>query len=251
MKNKDTNNSSSKTVSSVEAIMRKEMRLYFATPVAYVFIAVFVAVSAILFTIFNLLYSNSSISIIFSTLPYLFVIMIPILTMRLMAEERALKTDQLLLTAPISVASIVCGKLIAAMAVFGISIVIMIMYPVILSFYSTVQWGIVLTNYVGFFLMGASFIAIGIFISSLTENQLISAIVTIAVLLVTFLVSYGIEPTGVALVDAILNSISVPKHFDNFFIGIIDLASCVYYLSVTAIFTLLTIYRTEKRRISR
>lgn len=249
MKNKA--NSSPKTVSSVEAIVRKEMRLYFATPVAYVFIAVFVAVSAILFTIFNLLYSNSSISVIFSMLPYLFVIMIPILTMRLMAEERALKTDQLLLTAPISVASIVCGKFVAAVAVFGISIVIMIMYPVILSFYSTVQWGIVLTNFIGFFLMGASFIAIGIFVSSLTENQLISAIVTIAALLVTFLVSYGIEPTGIFLVDAILSSISVPKHFDNFFIGIIDLSSVVYYISVTAIFTLLTIYRTEKRRISR
>jgi len=235
----------------MKAIIKKELRLYFSTPVAYVFTAVFLCVSAILFTIFNLKMTNSSISVIFSFLPYLFVIMIPILTMRLMAEERALKTDQLLLTAPISVASIVCGKLVAAALVFCISIALMIIYPIILSIYSSVQWGIVLTNYIGFFLMGTSFIAIGIFVSSLTENQLISAIVTIAVLFVSFLASYTIDPIGVSLVDAILGAVSVPKHFDNFFIGVLDISSVVYYLSVTAIFTLLTIYRTEKRRISK
>ena len=235
----------------MKAIIKKELRLYFSTPVAYVFTAVFLCVSAILFTIFNLKMTNSSISVIFSFLPYLFVIMIPILTMRLMAEERALKTDQLLLTAPISVASIVCGKLVAAALVFCISIALMIIYPIILSIYSSVQWGLVLTNYIGFFLMGTSFIAIGIFVSSLTENQLISAIVTIAVLFVSFLASYTIDPIGVSLVDAILGAVSVPKHFDNFFIGVLDISSVVYYLSVTAIFTLLTIYRTEKRRISK
>lgn len=235
----------------MKAIIKKELRLYFSTPVAYVFISVFVCVSAILFSIFNLMNSNSSVALIFSFLPYLFVIMIPILTMRLMAEERALKTDQLLLTAPISITSIICGKLLAALAVFGISIVIMVMYPVILSFYSTVQWGTVVANYIGFFLMGSAFIAVGIFVSSLTENQLISAIVSIAVLFATFLVSYMIDPTGIKLVDAVLSAVSVPKHFDNFFIGIVDVSEVIYYLSVTAIFVLLTIYRTEKRRISK
>ena len=235
----------------MKAIIKKELRLYFSTPVAYVFTAVFLCVSAILFTIFNLKMTNSSISVIFSFLPYLFVIMIPILTMRLMAEERALKTDQLLLTAPISVASIVCGKLIAASLVFCISIALMIIYPIILSIYASVQWGIVLTNYIGFFLMGTSFIALGIFVSSLTENQLISAIVTIAVLFVSFLVAYTVEPLGISVIDALISAVSVPKHFDNFFIGVLDVSSVIYYLSVTAIFTLLTIYRTEKRRISK
>jgi len=235
----------------MKAIIKKELRLYFATPIASVFIAVFVCVSALLFTIFNLMQANSSISIIFSFMPYLFVIMIPILTMRLMAEERALKTDQLLLTAPISVTSVICGKLFAALAVFGISIAIMVIYPIILSFYSKVQWGIVLSNYIGFFLMGASFISIGIFISSFTENQLVSAVITIAVLFLTFLLSYSIDPTGISIVDALIKAASIPKYFDNFFIGIIDIVSVIYYLSVTVIFALLTIYRTEKRRISR
>lgn len=235
----------------MKAIIKKELRLYFATPIAYVFIGIFVCVSALLFSVFNLMYANSSISVIFSSLPYIFVIMIPILTMRLMSEERSLKTDQLLLTAPISVSAIILGKLIAALAVFGISMAFMLMYPVILSIYSTVEWGIVVTNYLGFFLMGAAFIAIGIFISSLTENQFVSAIITIAVLFLTFIVSYTIDPTGIAVVDIILDAVSIPKHFDTFFIGIIDLAEVIYYLSVVAVFVILTISRTEKRRITR
>ncbi len=235
----------------MKAIIKKELRLYFATPIAYVFIGILVCVSALLFSVFNLIYANSSISVIFSSLPYVFVIMIPILTMRLMSEERALKTDQLLLTAPISVTAIICGKLLAALAVFGMAMVLMLMYPIILSIYSQVEWGIVVTNYLGFFLMGAAFTAIGIFVSSLTENQFVSAIITIGVLFVTFIVSYMIEPTGIAPVDLILDAISIPKHFDTFFIGIADIAEIVYYLSVTAVFVILTISRTEKRRISR
>ncbi len=235
----------------MKAIIKKELRLYFATPIAYVFIGIFVCVSALLFSVFNLMYANSSISVIFSKLPYVFVIMIPILTMRLMSEERALKTDQLLLTAPISVTSIICGKFLAALAVFGIAMAIMLMYPVILSFYSEVEWGIVVTNYLGFFLMGAAFISIGIFVSSLTENQLISAIVAIAVLFAAFIVAYMIDPTGIKLIDIILDAVSVPKHFDTFFIGIIDIAEIIYYLSIVAVFVVLTISRTEKRRISR
>ncbi len=235
----------------MKAIIKKELRLYFATPIAYVFIGIFVCVSALLFSVFNLMYANSSISVIFSSLPYIFVIMIPILTMRLMSEERALKTDQLLLTAPISVWAIILGKLFAALIIFSISMAFMLMYPVILSIYSQVEWGIVVTNYLGFFLMGAAFTSIGIFVSSLTENQFVSAIITIAVLFLTFIVSYMIEPTGTAVVDIILNIISIPKHFDTFFIGIIDIAEAVYYISVTAVFVILTISRTEKRRITR
>jgi len=236
----------------MKAITKKELRLYFATPIGYVFIAVFVCVSALLFTIYNLYMGNASVSVIFSYLPFLFVIMIPILTMRLMAEERALKTDQLLLTAPVSVTSIICGKFFAALSVFGVSIILMLVYPVIISIYATkVAWGIVISNYVGFFLMGASFISIGIFISSLTENQLVSAIVSILALFLSFILSYGIDPTGIKVVDVIINALSVPKHFDKFFIGLINIAEVVYYISVAVIFILLTVMRTEKRRISR
>ena len=235
----------------MKAIIKKELRLYFSTPIAYVFISVFVCISALLFTIYNLINGNASISVIFSYLPIIFVIMIPILTMRLMAEERALKTDQLLLTAPVSVTSIICGKFVSAVAVFGVSILIMLMYPVILNFYADIEWGMVFSNYIGFFLMGAAFTAIGIFVSSLTENQLVSAIISIAVLAFTFVLSYAIEPTGIKIIDAVIGAFSVPAHFDTFFIGIVDIAEVVYYLSVIVIFILITVIRTEKRRISK
>ena len=235
----------------MKAIIKKELRIYFSTPIAYVFMSVFVCVSALLFTIYNLLNANASISVIFSYLPFIFVVMIPILTMRLMAEERSLKTDQLLLTAPVSVMSIVCGKFLAALAILGISIVFMIMFPVILSVYSSIEWGIVVSNYIGFFLMGAAFIALGIYVSSLTENQLVSAIVSIAALILSFILSYGIDSTGIKLVDVILDAFSIPGHFDTFFIGLVDIAEVVYYLSVVAVFILLTVMRTEKRRISK
>ena len=208
-------------------------------------------VSALLFTVYNLINANASISVIFSYLPVVFVIMIPILTMRLMSEERALKTDQLLLTAPISVTSIICGKFFAALAVFALSIVIMIMYPIILSMYAGVEWGVVVSNYVGFFLMGAAFISIGIFVSSLTENQLVSAIISIAGLFLTFIISYAIDPTGIKIIDILISAFSVPGHFDTFFIGLIDIAEVIYYLSIVVIFTILTVMRTERRRISK
>ena len=137
----------------MNAIIKKELNIYFKTPIAWIFIAVMICVSSIFFTLFNLFDANSSVSVIFSLLPWVFVIMIPLLTMRLIAEERSLKTDQLLLTAPISVSSIVWGKLVAALAVFGISILLMLIFPVILMFYAKIEWGTVVSNYLGFFLL--------------------------------------------------------------------------------------------------
>ena len=167
----------------MNAIIKKELRIYFNTPIAYVFIAVLVCTGAILFTVLNLFAHNSFISAIFSMLPWVFVVMIPLLTMRLMAEERGLKTDQLLLTAPVKVSSIVWGKLLAALVVFGIAVAIMIAFPVILSFHAELDWGVVFTNYLGFFLLGIALISVGIFVSSLTENQFTAGVATIAIFL--------------------------------------------------------------------
>lgn len=233
----------------MNAIIKKELRIYFSTPIAWVFIAIMMCVSSIFFTIYNLFNANSSVSVIFSLLPWLFVIMIPVLTMRLIAEERSLKTDQLLLTAPISVSSIVWGKLIAALTVFGISILLMLIFPVILMFYAGVEWGTVFTNYLGFFLLGTSLISIGIFVSSLTENQFTAAIITIAVLLSMFVFSSVDVSVGIAFADKILDVLKILNHFDAFFIGVLNLTDALYYISIAVIFAMLTIYRMEKRKI--
>ena len=233
----------------MKAIIRKELCIYFNTPIAWVFLSVMMCVSGIFFTLFNLFQANSSVSVIFSLLPWVFVVMIPLLTMRLVAEERALKTDQLLLTAPISVSAIVWGKLFAALLVFMLSTVLMLIFPVILEFYSDVEWGVVVTNYLGFFLLGAALMSLGLFISSMTENQFTAAIITIAVLIAMFLLSGLNESSGVVIVDKLLSIIGILKRYDSFFIGIIDIANVIYYVSITLVFALLTVYRIEKRRI--
>ncbi len=233
----------------MKSIIKKELCIYFNTPIAWVFISVLVCVGSILFSLFNLFASSSGVGPIFSILPTVFIVMTPLLTMRLIAEERSLKTDQLLLTSPISVSAIVWGKLISAVIIFTIAIVIMFMYPIILSFYSDVDWGTVLTNYLGFFLFGSALISIGLFISSLTENQFTSAILTIAVLLAMFLISYLTDTLGFAPIDFLLDILKITRRFDGFFTGFIRLADVLYYVSITVIFALLTIYRIEKRKI--
>jgi len=233
----------------MKAIIKKELCIYFNTPIAWVFLSVMMCVSGIFFTLFNLFEANSSVSVIFSLLPWVFVVMIPLLTMRLVAEERSLKTDQLLLTAPISVSSIVWGKLFAALLVFMLSTVLMLIFPVILEFYSDVEWGVVVTNYLGFFLLGAALMSVGLFISSLTENQFTAAIITIAVLIAMFLLSGLDQSSGVVIVDKLLSIIGILKRYDSFFIGIVNIPDALYYISITLVFALLTIYRIEKRRI--
>ncbi|MBR5506611.1 MAG: ABC transporter permease [Clostridia bacterium] len=233
----------------MKSILKKELLIYFHTPIAWVFIAVTMCVSAIMFTMFNLAGHNSSVSMIFSLLPWIFVVMIPLLTMRLISEERGTKTDQLLLTSPISVSSIVWGKFFAALTVFAISIALMLIYPLILSFHTDVYEGVVLTNYLGFFLLGASLISVGIFISSLTENQFTAGIITIAILLAATLLGFVKGSTGYAAIDSLMSVFMVIKRFESFLIGIIDISNVVYYLSIVVIFVLLTIFRIERRKI--
>ena len=233
----------------MKAIIKKELLIYFHTPIAWVFIGVVMCVSAIMFTMFNLFDGNSSISMIFSLLPWIFVVMIPLLTMRLISEERGTKTDQLLLTSPISVSSIVWGKFFAALSVFAASIILMLIYPLILSFHSDIYMGAVFTNYLGFFLLGASLISVGIFVSSLTENQFTAGIITIAILLATTLLGLVKGSSGIGFIDSIMSVFMVVRRFDSFLVGILDIANVVYYVSIVVIFILLTILRIERRKI--
>ncbi len=233
----------------MKPIIKKELRIYFGTPIAWVFIGVLVCVGAIFFSMYNLFGQSSNIGLVFSSLPLVFVIMTPLLTMRLIAEERGTRTDQLLLTSPISVSSIVWGKLISAIIVLLIPIFVMIIFPIILNFYTDVQWGIVFTNYFGFFLLGSAFMSIGLFISSLTENQFTAAIVTIAVLLSMYLLSAFTNTTGIKIIDSVIDVLKITRHFDGFFTGFIKLTDAIYYVSITVIFALLTVYRIERRRV--
>ena len=232
----------------MKAIFKKEMKSYFNSPLGYVFIAVFTLVTAMFFSLYNLFSGSSDVTYIFSNITLLLVLLIPVLTMRSFAEEKNKRTDQLLLTCPISVASIVAGKFLAAFAVFGIALAVTLVYPLILSFYADIAWVTVIGNYFGFFCMGAAFIAIGVFISSLTENLLISAVASFGALFVIYLMDWISGTVENPVIGAITNAISVTARFTDFAMGVINIPNVIYFISVVAIFGLLTVLQIEKRR---
>ena len=233
------------------AIFKKELRSYFLSPIGYVFVAVFVFISSIFFVRFNLFGGLGDIQYVFSNLSLVFVLIIPILTMKSIAEEKNTKTDQLLLTAPIYIHSIVIGKLFAASIVYLCALMITFLYPLIMSIFTDLAWGEVIGNYIGFFLMGTSFISVGIFISSLTENQIISAVCTFGILLALYLIEMFSPLISNAFIATVVEAVSVNKRYYDFTTGIINVESVIYYLSIVAIFSFLTIRHLEKRRWSK
>jgi ABC-2 type transport system permease protein len=169
------------------AVLAKEFRSYFLTPLGYIFMGSFLTISGIIFTVFNLIPASSNYYPVLSNLIFIFLIAVPILTMRLISEENRQKTDQLLLTCPLKVSDIVVGKYLAAVAVFLLTIVITFLYPVIMSWHGFISLSEICGGYIGFFLLGASFIAVGLFVSALTDNQVSAAVITFGALLLIWL----------------------------------------------------------------
>ena len=169
------------------AIFKRELKTYFLTPVGYIFMGFFLLISGFFFATGNLFSGNPNYNSMLGAITFVFMILVPVLTMRLLAEETRQKTDQLLLTSPLSVSQIVLGKYLAAVAVFVGTVAITWIYPVMLSFFGSIAVSEIIGGYFGFILLGASFIAVGLFVSSLTENQVVSAVVTFSALLLIWI----------------------------------------------------------------
>jgi ABC-2 type transport system permease protein len=165
------------------AILSKELRSYFYSATGYVFMGIFLLISGLFFANYNLIPASPQYGNVLSSSIFVFLMLVPVITMKLLAEERNQKTDQLLITSPLSVTEIVVGKYLASVALFFITLCITFLYPAILAHYGTITIGEIMASYIGFALMGASFISIGIFISSLTENQVIAAVATLGLLI--------------------------------------------------------------------
>ena len=170
------------------AIFLKELRSYFTSAIGYIFIGTFLLITGIFFVLNNLLSSNPAYNSTLQSLVTIFLFIVPILTMKIMSEETKTKTDQLLFTAPIKITDIVLGKYFAALAIFSISLLITVLYPLILSTLGTISVSETFTGYIGIFLLGATLISIGLFVSSLTENQVTSAVISFGVFLFIFLI---------------------------------------------------------------
>ena len=174
------------------AIYKREVRSYLTSMLGYVFMALNLLLTGIYFTYYNLGYGYPYLDYTLSGVSFVFMITTPILTMKVMAEERKQKTDQLLLTAPVSVWDLVFGKYRAVVAVFAIPVVIMCVYPLIMSKFGTISYASAYTGILGFFLLGCANLAIGVFMSALTESQVIAAVLTF-VFLFAFYMMNGIS----------------------------------------------------------
>jgi len=232
----------------MRSIFLKEIRNYFTTLSGYIFLTIFVMISGIIFTTGNLMSQNGDIKHFFSSFFTILLFLIPMLTMRQFSEEMKMKTIQLLFTLPLSLKSIVLGKYFATMALVGFGLIITLIYPLILSFYGTFHFMVLLGNYLGLILLTSSFISIGLFVSALTENQIISSVVSYAVIL-GFWLSDTITPFLLSdSLSDIINKFSLRMNFIEFTYGILNPGSVLYYISVTVLFLLLTAISLERRR---
>ena len=174
------------------AIYKRELKSYLTSMVGYLFIFFILVLTGIYFSAYQLSAAYPKFEYTLNAVTFVFLIGVPILTMRVLAEERKQKTDQLLLTAPVSVGNIVIGKYLALVTVYAIPILVMCIYPLIMSKFGTVAFGSAYTAILGFFLLGCANIAIGVFMSALTESQVIAAVLTF-VLLFAFYMMNGIS----------------------------------------------------------
>ena len=285
------------------AVYRKELRSYLTSMIGYVFIAFMLAAIGIYFAYQNLNIGSPRFELVLDNVQFVFLVFVPILTMRVLADEKKQRTDQLLLTLPLSVWDIVLGKFLAVVTLYAVPMVIICFYPLLLSTFGPVNMPAAYFSILSFFLLGCADIAIGVFLSSVTENSVIAAVMTFGVLLACYLmntiatmVSYTATASFLAFTVVILLFVAVVYHMlknttvtcvagvvlegilcvvfmvkkpllegafqkllsvfylngrlANFFDGMLDIGGIVYFLSIIAVFLVLTEQTIVKRRWS-
>ncbi len=239
------------------AILKREFVSYFTSPLGYVYLAVFYGFSGLFLWMTCLTSGSADMSAVFLWMFFIMIILIPILTMRTMADDKRQKTDQLTLTSPVSLFGLVAGKFLAAFFIFLIGAAVMLIYAVGLSAAVagsdtglSFGWAGFFGNFVGIVLMGAVFISAGIFISSLTENQMIAAIGSIGVNILLCLFDMISGFVTVDFLKNIINALSVLYKYTEFTYGIFSLKNILFFLSLVVVFNFLTMRNIERRRWS-
>lgn len=255
-------------MSNTLAIFFKDVRSYFCSMTAYVLTTMFLilagfffssAVSYFSFYSFQLSsqpflaqqglnLTEAVIGNLFFNMSVILLLMMPVLTMRTLAEEQKQGTFELLMTYPVTEAQVVLGKFLSTLFVFGAMLLPTTMHLLLLKLVGgDFEWGVVLTSYLGISLLGVAFLAMGIFASSLTENQIVSAVITFGFLLLLWMIAWLNEflpPES----SAWANSFSLVRHLESFFKGVVEIKDIAYYLLLSGFFLWLTIWRLESRR---
>jgi ABC-2 type transport system permease protein len=247
-------------------VFKKELRLYFTSPVAYAVGTIFLLIAGYFFySIFafftmasmqammnpamarELNVTDSVLRPLFSNLSVILLLIMPLLTMRLIAEERRAGTIELLLTYPIRDGAVLAGKYLAALALYAMMIGFTLAYPAMVAYFAQLEWGPLLTGYLGLLLMGAAFLAVGLFASSLTENQIVAAVITFGVLLMFWVIGWSADYAGGGF-GRVLAHLSILEHNESFSRGVLDTKDVIYYLNFTALALFLTLRALEARR---
>jgi ABC-2 type transport system permease protein len=226
----------------------KELRSYFVSPVAYIVAGLWLVGTGVFFYAAVSLGQDASLRNVFGVITVLLLFVAPALTMRLLAEESRTGTLELLLTAPVRDWAVVLGKFLGALALYVVMIGLTLVYPLILILFGgTPDWGPIWSGYLGLVLFGMAFLAVGLFSSALTSNQMVAAVVSVVILVVLYVISQFSASFGGGLGD-FLTKISLRERFDPFERGIVDLRDIIFYLTFTALVLFLTIQVVEARR---
>lgn len=248
---------------SILLIARKDLRSYFYSPIAYIVIAMFLLIVGWMFSNLFSFYAQSLqqyaainngtpptltenlLRPLFGNINVVLLFVAPFVTMRLLAEETKDHTVELLLTAPIRSIDIVLGKFLAGLGVLMTMISVTFVYPIMLHFLAQPDWGAVFGCYLGILFVAATYVAVGLFWSSRTENQIVAATLTFGTLLFFWLISWSAHRAGPVMSD-FLNGLSLIGHYTNFSLGVIDTTDIVFYLSFTGFALFLTNLSMEK-----
>ncbi len=235
------------------AIFKKDFRAYFTSPVGYLYLGAYILVLNLYFYIYNALGGGTSLGSIFSFMLLVMMFLTPILTMRVFSEEYKQKTDQLMFTSSVKLSGIVIGKYLSSLAIFLCLLLLTLFWPATIALIGQNNMAEVIGNYIGMFCIGAAYIAMGIFISSLTENQVIAAVGSLGLFVGLYLLEMLTSYFSTAMpgwVASSLQFISVFGRYNELTMGLLALDDIVYFLSVGAVFIFLTARVLEKRRWS-
>jgi len=248
------------------AIYKKELRTYFKSPIAYVALFIFLVLAGFFFynnfAYFNMAsmqamrsqYGAPALNItewvlrpLFGNISITLLFLIPLLTMRLFSEEKKSGTIEMLFTYPVRDSEAILGKFASAMTVFCLMLFLTGLYPLLIWKFAAIESGPVISGYLGLFLLGAAFISIGVFASSLTENQIVAAVITFGALLFFWIIGWSSVFAGTKVAN-LLNYLSIIQHFENFSKGIIDTKDVAYYLSFSFFALFLTVRTLESKK---
>jgi len=234
---------------TIGAIFKKEFRGYFNSPMGYIYIVVFLVVVNWLFLRTFFIVNQATFRSMFSLFPWIFLLLVPAITMRLWAEEKKLGTVEILFTLPVKEHEILLGKYLSALAFLAISIALTLPLPLSSAFLGHIDWGQLFSSYIGALFLGGAYLSVGIFASALTENQIVAYILGALFTFVLFIISADIVLfTLPSTLASLLQYMGLGYHYENLLRGVIDSRDIIYYLSVIVLFLYLNYELVEGKR---